>query len=227
VAVTSLQFSNTVKLLGFALDRALSRHRYVSSVVSSCNFYIRALRHIRPRLTLDAAKSVAVSIVCARLDYCNSLLYGTSQRNFDRLQRVQNSLALVSIQAPRRSSATELRRQLHWLPTRQRVNFKLGTIAFRAIHPGTPTYLACELHQHQPLRALRSGTTTTLNRLHASSDFHRHSFVVSAPGTIYLLSSAILALWTCSKMLLNSPLQLRLHATLLKAIHRRLRFTLP
>jgi len=69
--------------------------RHVSSVVSSCNFHIRALRHIRPRLALDAAKSVAVSIVGARLDYCNSLLHGTSQRNFDRLQRVQNSLARV------------------------------------------------------------------------------------------------------------------------------------
>ena len=121
-----------------------------------------------------------------RLDYCNSLLHGTSQRNLDRLQRVQNSLARVVTQAPRRSSATDLRHQLHWLLIRQRVNFKLGTITFRAIHTGTPTYLACELHQHQPLRALRSDTTTTLHRPHASSDFHKHPFAVSAPATGYL-----------------------------------------
>jgi len=191
VAGTSLQFSDTVKLLGVELDQALSMDRHVSSVVSSCNFHIRALRHIRPRLTLDAAKSVAVSIVGARLDYCNSLLYGTSQRNLDRLQRVQNSLARVVIQAPLRSSATELRRQLHWLPIRQRVNFKLGTIAFRAIHTGTPTYLASELHRHQPPRALRSGTTTILHRPHASSDFHQHSFAVSAPATWNNIPAAI------------------------------------
>jgi len=43
--------------------------------------------------------------------------------------------------------------------------------------------LACELHWHQPLRAQRSGTTTTLHRPHASSDFHKHSFAVSAPAT--------------------------------------------
>ena len=137
-----------------------------------------------------------MSIVGARLDYCNSLLHGTSQRNFDRLQRVQNSLARVHVtQAARRSSATDLRRQLHWLPIRHRVSFKLGTITFRAIHTGTPTYLACELHRHQSLRALRSGTTTTLHRPHASSDFHKHSFAVSAPGTIYLLPSVILPPW--------------------------------
>jgi len=83
VAGTSLQFSDTVKLLGVELDQALSLDRHVSSVVSSCNSHIRALRHIRPRLAFDAAKSVAVTIVGARLDYCNSLLHGTSQRNFD------------------------------------------------------------------------------------------------------------------------------------------------
>ena len=42
----------------------------------------------------------------------------------------------------------------------------VGTITFRATHTGTPTYLACELHQHQPLSALRSGSTTTLHWPH-------------------------------------------------------------
>ena len=157
--------------------------QHVSSVVSSCNLHIRTVRHICPRLTFDAAKSVAVSIVGARLDYCISLLHGTSQRNFDRLQRVQKSLARVVTQAPRRSSATDLQRQLHWLPIRHHVSFKLGTITFRVIHTGTPNYLACELHWHQPLRALCSGTTTTLHRPHTSSDFHKHSFAVLATAT--------------------------------------------
>jgi len=122
------KFSDTVRLLGVELDQALSMDQHVSSVVSSCNLHIRTVRHICPRLTFDAAKSVAVSIVGARLDYCISLLHGTSQRNFDRLQRVQKSLARVVTQAPRRSSATDLRRQLHWLPIRHHVSFKLGTI---------------------------------------------------------------------------------------------------
>jgi len=46
--------TDTVKLLGVDLDQALSMDRHVSSVVSSCKFHIRALRLIRPRLTLDA-----------------------------------------------------------------------------------------------------------------------------------------------------------------------------
>jgi len=57
------------------------------------------MRHIRPLLTLDAAKAMAVSIVGCRLDYCNSVLYGMSQANIDKLQRVQNILARVVVGA--------------------------------------------------------------------------------------------------------------------------------
>jgi len=67
MAGTSLQVSDTVKLFGVELDHAVSMDRHVSSLVSSCNFHIRALHHIRPRLTLDAAKSVAVSTCTSRL----------------------------------------------------------------------------------------------------------------------------------------------------------------
>jgi len=43
---------------------------------------------------------MAVSIVGSTLDYCNSILYGMSQANIDRLQRVQNVLVGVVAQAP-------------------------------------------------------------------------------------------------------------------------------
>ena len=121
------------------------------------------------------ASSVHVSF------YCNSqgpvllygILYDMSQRNLDRLQRVQNSLTRALPQAPHHTSVTELQLQLHWMPIRQRVDFKLGTVTFRAIHAGVPSYLASELHRHQPSRTLRSDASTVLQRPHATSDFHR------------------------------------------------------
>jgi len=77
------------------LDSALTFNQHVSNVVRACTYHTRALRHIRPLLTVDIAKSIATSTVGARLDYCNSLLYGTSEGNLDRVQRVQNQLARV------------------------------------------------------------------------------------------------------------------------------------
>jgi len=112
VCGVTVPFSDAIKLLGVTLDSSLTFDRHVVEIVRSCNYHIRALRHIRPMLTTDAAKSVALSIVGARLDYCNSLLYGTSQLNIQRLQKMQNSLARAVCQAPWSTSATDLRRTL-------------------------------------------------------------------------------------------------------------------
>jgi len=59
-------------------------------------------------LDLDTAKMIAHGIVSARLDYCNSLLSGTSGGNFDRLQVVQNALARTVCRASWASSVTKL-----------------------------------------------------------------------------------------------------------------------
>jgi len=100
VACTVVHFAEAVKLLGVTLDSALTFNQHVTNVVRACTYHTRALRHIRPLLTVDTAKSIAASIVGARLDYCNSRLYGTSEGNLDRLQRVKNQLAGVVLQAP-------------------------------------------------------------------------------------------------------------------------------
>ena len=66
-----------------------------SETCKTSYFHIRALRHIRSSLTTEACKTVAAVIVGSRLDYCNSLLAGTSVLNLARLQLVQNTLARV------------------------------------------------------------------------------------------------------------------------------------
>jgi len=108
---------------------------HVSTEVAlrSCSYHARTLRHIRPLLTLDVAKSVGHSIVSSRLDYTNfnALLQCTSTSNLHRLQVAQNSLARAVCQAPRSVSATDLRRQLHWLPVRQRISYKLAVITYK------------------------------------------------------------------------------------------------
>ena len=93
VAGVDIVFSVQLKSLGVTLDQSLSLDRHVSNIVKSSNFNIRALRHIRPMLDKTVANTMACSIVSTRLDYCNSLLYGTSVSNIQRLQRVQNTLA--------------------------------------------------------------------------------------------------------------------------------------
>jgi len=143
-------FRDTVKLLGVMLDSALSISRHVTEVIRSCSYCICALCHIWPLLTLDVAKSVGHSIISTRLRKCTA--HGISTSNLHRLQVAQNSLARAVCQAPRSVSATELCRQLHWLPVRQRISYKLAVITYKTNLTKAPAYLSDIIHEYHPTR---------------------------------------------------------------------------
>ena len=84
----------------------------------------------------EASKTIAASIVGFRLDFCNTLLAGISVSNLTRLQRFQNILARVVAQNPRLSRFCHIILvilDLHWLPVRHRISFKVGTVTFRVL----------------------------------------------------------------------------------------------
>ena len=83
------------------------------------------------------AKSVASSLFCSPLDYANSLLFGTTQKNVNRLQRVRNTLARVvaSHALPRGTRSSDILQDLHWLPIDQRIEFKLATFCLLYTSP--------------------------------------------------------------------------------------------
>ena len=131
--------------------------------------------------SLECAKDIAASIVATILDYCNSLLFGMSHRNFNRLRRLQNNLACVVLRAPTGASATDPRRELHWLPMEERVKYNIEIVVFKAKY-GVPDYLCSLLTSYQPTRTLRSLYTCT-ERIYRprTSDFESHSFTNAAP----------------------------------------------
>ena len=93
VAGTIAQITDKIKTLGVTLDTRLAFDHHVSAISKSRLIHIRAFRHIRHTLTQEMANSVVVSLVSFRIDYANSLLFGTSQTNLNELQRIQNTLA--------------------------------------------------------------------------------------------------------------------------------------
>ena len=55
-------------------------------------------------------------------------------KNLVRLQLVQNTLARVVAQKSRFFHITPILADLHWLPVRHRINYKIATIAFMVLH---------------------------------------------------------------------------------------------
>ena len=111
-------------------SKSLSMNAQVKSLMKTSNFHIRALRHVCRGLTFEFPEMIALGLVTSRLDCCNSLLYGTSKANIGRLQRVQNDLARVALQAAWNSSSKPVLKHLHWLPVQQRIIFKIALVTF-------------------------------------------------------------------------------------------------
>ena len=145
-----------IKSLGMTLDRHLIFDQHVNNVCKACYWHIRALRHVRDSLPDDVARTVACSIVTSRLDYCNSLYTGMSSTNVQKLQRVQNTLARVVLKRRKFDHITPLLEELHWLPVKHRLTFKLATLTFKILSTGQPTYLRELIDVYDPVRTLRS-----------------------------------------------------------------------
>jgi len=71
-------------------------------------------------------------------------------------------------------------KQLHWLPTEWRIQFKLATLTFKALHTGHPPYLSDLLQHHEPTRSLRSSSSHQLSVPRHNLTFGSHTFRSSA-----------------------------------------------
>src|SRR5208282_351653 len=115
-------------------------------------------------------------------DYCNSVLYGTSKSNFQRLQRIQNSLARIVTGTKRIEHISPVLARLHWLPLITRVEYKVALMTFKCITTQQPGYLFDLVNFHTPARSPRS--STRVNRLHAvmsKTVFASRAFYHAAP----------------------------------------------
>jgi len=165
VAGKRVPLSDSVKLLGVTIDSLLSFDKHVTNVVRGCNYHLRSLRHIRPLITSEVAKIVACSMVFSRLDYCNALLYDTTDKNVKKLQTVQNDLARVVLQANRQTSAKQSLRTLHWLPIKYRIDYKIAVTVYKLRQSHLPSYLSELIVDYQPARTLRSSDKLLLREL--------------------------------------------------------------
>jgi len=59
-------------------------------------------------------------------------------------------------QATWSSSATELRRSLHWLPVKQRVDYEVAVIAYKTRSTGVSSYLSTLTKDYEPGRQINA-----------------------------------------------------------------------
>ena len=175
-----IPFKQSVKILGFTLDCHLTMNAHVSNIARTCYFEPRRLATIRRFLTSTATATLVSAFALSRIDYCSSLLFGSTHDVTSHLQRTQNYAARVILCLPRSSSTTTHLKSLHWLPVKVRSTYKIACLCYNFHSSTAPSYVADMLHKnpsHTCITLSRSCTMPLLNRpAHSKATLDDRSF---------------------------------------------------
>ena len=123
-------------------DSHLSVSTHVTKLCNSSFYYLQNIRCIRKYLSSDTLLVLIHAFITSRLDFCYVLLYGLHKSQIVKLQRIQNAAARLAMNIGKYSHVTQALQDLHWLPVRTHIHFKISSLVFKAIHGLAPPYIS-------------------------------------------------------------------------------------
>lgn len=186
ITVTSdtIQPVNSVRDLGVKLDSELSMKQQVSNITRACFYHLRRLRQIRCRAGYEVTVRLVLALIISRLDYCNAMLAGLPASTIEPLQRVQNAAVRLILQLGPKDHVTQGLHQLHWLPIRYRITFKLCVLMYTAHCGSSPTYITdmiCSRQLSTLRQGLRSAATSNYVEPRLRTKFGERAFSFAGP----------------------------------------------
>ena len=162
ISGSCIPFQTTVTYLGVHLDQTLSMNQHISSLCHTMFLALRRIASIHPCLSNSSTEKLVASMIMSRLDYCNATFAGVAEEQIAHIQKIQNNAAQLILKKSKRDHDTLLLKELHWLPVKYCIQYKLTTLAFRHFAGTLLPYLSSSLSTYQPSRSLRSSTERLL-----------------------------------------------------------------
>ena len=167
--------------IGVMFDHHMDMTTQVTKMCQAAWFQLRNIRSVRSSLTQEATLRLVCSLVMLRLDYGNISLYGFSEGLLDKLQKAQNAAARLVVKCLRSDHITPHLRDLHWLPVRSRIKYKILVTTYRALHNEAPAYISDMLTPYTPPRTLRSTNMSLLTVPTTHTKHGDRAFSCAAP----------------------------------------------
>ena len=162
VANESITPADTIRNLGVIFDAQMTIAAHIKSLCTSLNYQLRNISRIRRFLDHDTCHLIVRALILSRMDYGNGLLLGFNYNDIQRLQRIQNWSAKLIYRAKKFYHASQYLQELHWLPVRQRIIFKIMTVVYKCLTGIAPSYLtACRFLYRPAHTNLRSASDIT------------------------------------------------------------------
>jgi len=158
--------------------------QHINKTTAVCYYHLRRLRQICRCAGSEVTVRLVQAFIISRLDYCNSVLAALPQSTIQPLQHAQNAAARLIFGLRTSDHITASLIQLHWLPIRWRMQYKL-CLLMHSIHSGrSPVYLAdmVELTSARSTRRLRSTDSGLYDVPRLRTKFGERAFSFSGPS---------------------------------------------
>lgn len=139
--ITDITPSPSVRNLGVFFDSKLTFKEHFNQIIKSCNFHLRRLSSIVKFLDHDSITTLMHAFVTSRVDYCNSLFINLPKKDLKRLQLILNKAARLIFSLPPYARISSHLYELHWLPIKARIEFKISLLTYKALKHNKPVYL--------------------------------------------------------------------------------------
>ena len=158
-----IPFKQFVKNLGFTFFYILTMNAHVSNIARTYYFELCRLVFIRRFLTSTATATLVSAFALSRIDYCNSLLFGSTHDVTSHLQRIQNYAARVILRLPNSPSTITHLKSLNWLPVKVTSTYKIACLCYHCRSSTAPSYVTdMPQKNHRPPATLAPAHTPCL-----------------------------------------------------------------
>ena len=180
----TIQRSNSTKYLEAYMDSKLDFKEHIKSKCKAAMANIFWIKAARKNLTRSACNKLMVALVLSHLDYANSLLGGLPKSSINKMQVVQNMAAKITLGHRKYDSASRCLFQLHWLPIKERIEYKIISLVHKCLHNQAPPYLTRLINYYKTGRkglCSQDDVTSLLVPKTSKKTFAAHSFSVLGP----------------------------------------------
>ena len=91
----NIKLAAQVHNLGYWMDPYLKNHSHINKTVQSSYLLLKGIAWIHTILAFESCRLIINGIITSKLNYCNSLLAGTSIYQLRKLQDIQNTCHVV------------------------------------------------------------------------------------------------------------------------------------
>ena len=159
-----IQIVSEVRNLGVLFDKNLSMKNHLKYVKSKVIGNLINISRISKFLNKSSILKLVHGLILSKIDFCNSIFYDLPDCDLRSLQLVLNSAVRLVVGLPRfsREHMSPFLIDLHILPVKARIIYKICLLTYKALHSGEPKYLAELLHRRETTSSLRSSSVRTL-----------------------------------------------------------------